>query len=104
MNTTMRNALAAGFTITAQAEAQVTFYEYESLQGQSFTANQQIDNFAQNGFNDRASSVVVMSNRWEVCKDAQIGGRCVVLLPPLPVTGCYGLERPRIISTQGEPE
>ncbi|MEQ1774168.1 MAG: beta/gamma crystallin-related protein, partial [Burkholderiales bacterium] len=80
MNTTIRNALAvAGFAITAQAAAQVTFYENEGFQGRNFTANQQIDNFAQYGFNDRASSVVVAGNRWEVCEDARFNGRCVVL-------------------------
>jgi uncharacterized protein YcfJ len=80
MNTTMRNALAvAGFAFTAQAAAQVTFYENENFQGRSFTANQRVDNFAQGGFNDRASSVVVVGNRWEVCEDSRFNGRCVVL-------------------------
>ncbi len=93
MNTTIRNALAvAGFAITAQAAAQVTFYENEDFQGRNFTANQEIRNFAQYGFNDRASSVVVVGNRWEVCEDARFDGRCVVLRPGrYPSLGAMGL-------------
>ena len=82
MNATLRNALAAaGLIIATQAAAQVTFYENEGFQGRDFTANQEIRNFAQYGFNDRASSAVVVGNRWEVCEDARFGGRCVVLRP-----------------------
>jgi uncharacterized protein YcfJ len=59
----------------------VTFYEHGGFQGRSFTANQQIGNFSQYGFNDRASSAVVLGDRWEVCEDAQFRGRCFVLRP-----------------------
>jgi uncharacterized protein YcfJ len=82
MNTVLRSALAvAAVAISTQAAAQVTFYEREGFQGRSFTAEEQIDNFRRFGFNDRASSVVVTGNRWEVCEDAGFGGRCVVLRP-----------------------
>jgi uncharacterized protein YcfJ len=82
MNTMIRNALVvAGFAMTAHAAAQVTFYENEGFQGRNFTANQQVDNFQRYGFNDRASSVVVAGNRWEVCEDARFDGRCAVLRP-----------------------
>ncbi len=82
MNALLRNALAvAGLVIAAQATAQVVFYEHENFEGRSFTAENQIDNFARYGFNDRASSVVVLHDRWEVCEHAQFGGRCVVLRP-----------------------
>ena len=33
------------------------------------------------GFNDRASSAVIVGNRWEVCQDSQFGGPCIVLRP-----------------------
>jgi uncharacterized protein YcfJ len=80
MNAILRNALAvAGLAIATQASAQVTFYENDGFQGRNFTTQQRIDNFERYGFNDRASSVVVMSDRWEVCEDAHFGGRCVVL-------------------------
>ena len=63
------------------AVAQVVFYEREGFQGQSFTTEQQVSNFQRVGFNDRASSVVVFGDRWEVCEDARFSGRCVVLRP-----------------------
>jgi len=76
----LTNLLAvAGLAIATQAEAQVTFYENENFEGRSFAARGQVDNFAQYGFNDRASSVVVTRDRWEVCPDAGFRGRCVVL-------------------------
>jgi uncharacterized protein YcfJ len=82
MNTALRSALAAaGLVFAAHASAQVTFYENEDFHGRSFTADRQVDNFERYGFNDRASSAVVTSDRWEVCEDARFGGKCVVLRP-----------------------
>jgi len=82
MNITLKNAMAvAGLAVATQAAANVTFYEGERFQGRHFTANQEIRNFERVGFNDRASSVVVLGERWEVCEDARFNGRCVVLRP-----------------------
>ncbi len=61
--------------------AQVTFYEREGFQGRSFTTERPVANFERFGFNDRASSVVVVGQRWEVCEEARFGGQCVVLRP-----------------------
>jgi uncharacterized protein YcfJ len=71
----------AGLTLATSALAQVTFYEGEGFQGRSFTTQTAVRNFQRFGFNDRASSVVVRSARWEVCQDAGFRGRCVVLRP-----------------------
>jgi uncharacterized protein YcfJ len=82
MNALLRNALAAaGVAFATQAAAQVTFYEHDGFGGRYFTTEQRIDNLDRYGFNDRASSVVVVGNRWEVCEDPRFGGRCVVLRP-----------------------
>jgi uncharacterized protein YcfJ len=82
MNKNLRLSLAAAAVLVAtNAAAEVIFYENDDFQGRSFTANLQISNFQQYGFNDRASSVVVMRDRWEVCEDAQFEGRCIVLRP-----------------------
>jgi uncharacterized protein YcfJ len=64
-----------------QDTARVTFYEQEGFAGLSFTTEEQIANFQRHGFNDRASSVMVVGERWEVCEDAAFRGRCVVLRP-----------------------
>ena len=82
MHKLLKSALAlATLAIAAQASAQVTFYEREGFDGRSFTTERRVGNFERYGFNDRASSVVVMSDRWEVCADARFEGRCVVLRP-----------------------
>jgi uncharacterized protein YcfJ len=71
-------ALAAA-AMTSQVAAQVTFYQDDGYSGGSFTTRQSISDFNSVGFNDRASSVVVLGNPWEVCEDARFRGRCVVL-------------------------
>jgi len=82
MKSIFRHALTvAGLAIAAQAGAQVTFYEEPGYQGRSFTTQTQVRNFDRFGFNDRASSVVVQSSRWEVCDDTRFDGNCVVLRP-----------------------
>jgi uncharacterized protein YcfJ len=80
MKTLSKIALAvAGLAMVTQAAAQITFYEREGFEGRTFTTQSQVRNFERAGFNDRASSVVVRSERWEVCEDARFSGRCVVL-------------------------
>lgn len=82
MNTVFKQALVvAAVAIATQATAQVTFYEHENFEGRSFTTTQPVANFSRAGFNDRASSVMVVGDRWEVCDDVRFGGRCVVLRP-----------------------
>jgi uncharacterized protein YcfJ len=86
MNTFLKSALAVAATaVASQAAAQITFYENEGFEGRSFTTTRQVANLDRSGIDNRASSVVVASNRWEVCEDAGFAGRCVVLRP-----GSYG--------------
>ena len=105
MNSILRNALAvAGLAIATQATAQVIFYEHEGFEGRSFSAEKTIPNFERYGFNDRASSVVVLRDRWEVCQDAKFGGTCVVLragrYPSLAAMGLNDrVSSVRIVST-----
>ena len=73
-------ALAAGL-LTCSAGAQITFYQDDGFRGPAFTANKPVRDFRSLGFNDRASSVVVQSGRWEVCENTNFGGECVVLRP-----------------------
>ncbi len=82
MNAMLRITLVAGgMAIATHAAAQVTFYERDDFEGRTFSTDKQISDFQRTGFNDRASSVVVLGTRWEVCEDAQFGGHCVVLRP-----------------------
>ena len=82
MNTILKCAVAAtSLAVAIQATAEVTFYEGEGFSGRSFTTQKQIGDFERYGFNDRASSVIVVGDLWEVCVDARFSGRCVVLRP-----------------------
>jgi uncharacterized protein YcfJ len=76
-------ALFAATTLAfaAQASAQVTFFEQEGFQGRSFTTQQRVGNMERSGFNDRASSVVVVGQRWQACDETRFEGRCTVLRP-----------------------
>jgi uncharacterized protein YcfJ len=72
---------------------QITFYEREDFRGRTFTTDKQVGNLERMGFNDRASSVVVLGDRWEVCEDARFGGRCRVLRPGrYPSLAAMGLD------------
>jgi uncharacterized protein YcfJ len=73
-------ALAAGL-LALSAGAQITFYENDDFRGRAFRATRAVANLGTQGFNDRASSVVVQSGRWEVCQDTAYRGDCVVLRP-----------------------
>ena len=80
MNAFLKSVLAvAALAVAAQVAAQVTFYEHEGFEGRSFTTEQQVNNLQRRGFNDRASSAVVLRGRWEVCEGPRFDGRCVVL-------------------------
>jgi hypothetical protein len=60
MNKVLRTAMAvAGVAFATQAAAEIIFYEHDGFHGRSFTASNPIGNFERQGFNDRASSVVV---------------------------------------------
>ena len=72
---------AALMALALPAAAQITFYEREGFGGRTFTTAKQVGDFERYGFNDRASSVVVKRDRWEVCEHARYGGHCMVLRP-----------------------
>lgn len=81
MNSVMKLALAAvGTMAVTQAAAEITFYEHEDFRGRTFSSSRDIPNFQPKGFDDRASSVVVSNERWEVCEHADYRS-CVILLP-----------------------
>jgi len=77
--TLLRTAVAAATMTSLQAGAQITFYEHDGYRGNVFTTDKAESNFANRGFNDRASSVVVERGRWEVCENESYGGSCRVL-------------------------
>ncbi|MCO5109212.1 MAG: beta/gamma crystallin-related protein [Burkholderiaceae bacterium] len=62
--------------------AQIALFGQEGFAGRAFTTDRSLENLRSEGFNDRASSAVVVGERyWEVCDDAHFNGRCMVLRP-----------------------
>jgi uncharacterized protein YcfJ len=82
MSSTLKNAFAIGaLAIATHAAAQVTLFEREGFDGRSYVAQRQVASFARIGFNDRASSILVQNQRWEVCENDRFTGRCAILRP-----------------------
>src|SRR5687768_11033179 len=82
MKTTIALVLATtALAFGTQAAAQVTFYENDGFQGRTYSTPQRVANLERSGFNNRASSVVVVGQRWEACEDERFRGRCTVLRP-----------------------
>ena len=77
------NALlvAAGLLFAGQAAAQITLFKDDGFQGRAFSSDRPVENFANSGFNDEASSAEVRGGTWQVCRDAYFQGRCVTLRP-----------------------
>jgi hypothetical protein len=81
MNILKSTLAVAAMAFTAQAAAQITLYEYPGFEGRPLTTGTQIDSLADVGFNNRASSIIVTSGRWEVCQSSNFRGQCVYLRP-----------------------
>lgn len=57
----------------------ITFYENEGFQGRTFETGKAVANLERSDFGDRASSMVVIGDRWEVCESRRYAGACKVL-------------------------
>lgn len=75
-------ALASSLAASALASAQIIVFEHENFQGRNFTSQQNLPDLRNYGFNDAASSVVVLGTKaWEICDDVNFGGTCTLLRP-----------------------
>jgi hypothetical protein len=83
MNRKLRMSVLAALTGWAglAAAQEIQFFEHPDFNGRRFGANNSINNLADQGFNDRASSVVFRAGAWQLCSDAYFRGRCVTLQP-----------------------
>ena len=104
MDPTLKTALAAAIALVAtQVSANITFYEHDGFRGLAFTTDRPMNNFGNQRFNDRASSVMVDHGRWEVCADARFEGRCLVLPGgKLRIAKWIGYERSDILGTSSQ--
>jgi uncharacterized protein YcfJ len=82
MNKTFQALMGiSALAFSAHAAAQITLHENEGFQGRTFTSQQRTQNLERSGFNDRASSAIVVGQRWQACEDSRFRGRCMVLRP-----------------------
>jgi uncharacterized protein YcfJ len=82
MNKTIHALLGATtLAFGVHASAQMTLHENEGFQGRSYTSQQRAADLQRSGFNDRASSAIIVGRRWQACEDTQFRGRCTVLRP-----------------------
>jgi len=92
----------------APLPGQITFYGRDGFGGRSFSTTSDIGDLRRTDFNDRASSVVVVGERWEVCDDIGYSGHCMYLRPGnYPSLAAMGLDNSissvRMVPRDGPP-
>jgi hypothetical protein len=78
--TTSAAALAAVAASSALAQP-ITLFEHENFNGRRFVSGDSVPSLQSSDFNDRASSAVVRTGRWQLCSDAYFRGQCAMLGP-----------------------
>jgi hypothetical protein len=69
----------AGLLLAGAAHAgEITLFTHDDFRGREVTLREPTPDLVALGFNDRASSIIVRSGRWEVCVDSEFRGQCVV--------------------------
>lgn len=82
MNRLTRNMIVGAIACAAgPAMAGATFFESENFGGRQFAMDRMVANFGTIGMNERARSVIVEGESWEMCVDNNFGGGCTVLAP-----------------------
>ncbi len=83
MTTRLSRALALAALVAAagQASAAITLFGHENFHGARVTLDRPAPDFREFDFNDRASSVIVDGEPWEVCQDIGFRNRCAILVP-----------------------
>jgi hypothetical protein len=71
-------AAAISFPVIAQ---QAVLYEGRDFRGRSITITQTAPNLGYHGFEDRASSLFVLSGTWEICSEPYFRGQCRIYGP-----------------------
>jgi hypothetical protein len=72
---------AAALSGNAAVAGEITLYETAGFGGRLVTLRATAPSVNNIGFNDRTSSIVVRSGRWEVCSDDDFKGDCAIFEP-----------------------
>jgi hypothetical protein len=68
--------LTAAGAVLAQPRGEAVVYDQPDFRGRNYTLRGEVPNFERIGFNDRTSSIRVLSGMWEFCTDANFRGSC----------------------------
>lgn len=80
----------SGLLSAGSASAQeIVLYDQTGYGGQNLRVTGEISNLNRRGFNDRASSLRVVSGRWEICEDADFRGTCTEVDGDLNTLGSF---------------
>ncbi len=71
--------LVLALPVAAAQAAEVNLYEHAEFGGRSIVLRETSPSLSPLSFNDRVSSVVVISGRWELCSEEGHQGQCIVL-------------------------
>ncbi len=81
----MKSTKASFFLLAAMLLAhattiagELTLFSHQHFGGREITVREATPNLKEAGFNDKASSMVIRSGRWELCVDADYRGECQV--------------------------
>jgi hypothetical protein len=88
----------------AATAGELPLFSRDDFGGRQITLLGNAPNLSERGFNDRASSMIVGSGRWEVCENIDFGGRCAVVEPgEYPTVERFGnrISSVRELKTQG---
>ena len=66
---------------SAAVAGEVSLFEGAGFNGRAVTLRAITPSISNVGFNDRASSLVVRSGRWEICSDDEFKGSCAIFEP-----------------------
>jgi hypothetical protein len=63
----------------AQGRPRVVLYQEDNFRGASLEVNGEVARIKQMRFDDRVSSIRVLSGTWELCEDDAFRGRCITV-------------------------
>ena len=72
-------SLALAVTAYGQGRPRIILYQDDDYRGPQVAIDGDVDRVSPMNFNDRASSVRVVSGIWELCEHDGFGGRCVTV-------------------------
>jgi hypothetical protein len=77
-------SLSFAAAVHAQGRPRIVLYQEDNYRGASVEVNGDIARIKQMHFDDRVSSIRVLSGTWELCEDDVFRGRCITVSRDVP--------------------